>query len=299
MKKILSIITCAAALAAACSLTGCVSGLIGAQRSGPAMWIAEDANGHRCYILAAVGCGRDGSRYPLPDVIEDAYSYCEAVAVEPYSVEGAEFQEYTDGTTVKDHLSKDVYDAAVSRITEYEGGYDGKYDKMPVPFWYSLISSYETNKSGFSAEYGTAAYFTDKASRDGKPVMMTGEYTELAEDVAEIDDAVYEQLLVSLLRGGSGLEYMDTLYYGGDTDTLEYALNASRNAKYQSASLAASMNEYYDLMFTKRSASDAAAIGGYIDSGRRVFVLISFERLIGGDGVISQLRAAGYSVYRK
>lgn len=304
MKKRILLFLCIL-LAAALSMQGCLSSLLSVQteRRGPAMWIIEDNDGHRCYLFGTFYAGKDDSMFPLSDVIEDAYSYCSAVAVEyDMTADVADAAPvYDDGTTIKDHLSENVYNAAVSLIKIRDGEYKGQYDDYTIAAWYSILDQYVTSSSGYSTEYGTDVYFVKKAKADNKKLYEL-EGAEYLDGIgAYISDRVYEAFIISLLnsRGGSSLSSYDTIYKNGDMTTLTYAVNSSRSAQYQDAALSADMETYYTKMFTERNIKIADGIKEYLASGERVFVAVDCSHIVGNDGIAAVLQSGGYKVIRK
>ena len=304
MKRIISFLLCITVFASALCLSGCFQFLsLDNYSVYPALWIIEDRDGHRCYLFGTENTGKDDGIFPLPDVIEDAYSYCEAVAVS-YDVTEANTKEpikYTDGTTIKDHLSERVYNAAVSVITANEGEYNGKYDSYHICEWYSIIERYTALSYGYKTEFGTDRYFINKAKDDGKAVygLESAEYqTEL---LLSISDKVYEQFMISVLnsRGSTSYDYYYQLYTTGDADSLARMVNSSKSAVYNDAELKAQMDGYYDLMFKERNKATAEAIMNFLSEGKRVFVAVSCTNIVGTDGVAAVLSSSGYKVIRK
>ena len=287
-------------------LSGCLALSYDTERQGPAMWIVEDKDGHRCYLFGTVHVGKNGNAFPMCDVIEDAYSYCSYIAAEtdvtkPSDEDSLKLYEYKDGTTVKDHLSEDVYNKAVAVITEHEGSYNGQYDKYNLSLWYSIIDGYNTEKSGYSAEYGSDTYFINKAKNDGKAVVETESEEIQAEMTSSIPDAVMEYFISSALanNGSASLDYYDTVYQSGSVDVLSYSLDSSKTAQYRNTALNSGMKEYYDIMFTKRNRALADAVIKCLSDGDRVFFAIGLTHLCGDDGVVAQLQRDGYRVIRK
>ena len=284
------------------SFTGCFS-LINYQseRSGPAMWIVEDRDGHRCYLFGTVHTGKKTDAFPLPDVIEDAYSYCDYLAVEcDCTVEGDDLPE-GDGSRITDHISESVYNAAVASIKRHNGEYNGEYDNKSAAFWYGLLDSFVTQDCGFSAEYGTDIYFIKKAKDENKTVFEVEGYEYQAELAGKVSDKVYEHFMISALnnRSSSGMEYYNQLYRSGDMSTLEYTLTTGRNSKTSDAVLAEQLKAYYDLMYTERNAKMAEALYGYLTGGKRVFFAVGAAHTVGSDGIVELLKDKGCRVYRK
>lgn len=304
LHTVISVILCLASAA----LTGCLplSYLENMDRQGPAMWIVEDKEGHRCYLFGTVNAAKSADMYPFADVIEDAYSYCGYIAVEsdvtkPDDGELTDLYKYKDGTTVKDHISSETYAAAVEAIKEYEGGYDGKYDDFTAIYWYSLIYNYNSSLCGYKTEYGSDTYFINKAAGDGKKVVeITGE-KKRAEALLSLSDTATDYFIRSALanRGSTALDYYDVIYKEGGTELLARSVNSGKNAQYGSAALNAAMSEYYEIMVVQRNKTLAEAVKKALSDGDRVFFALGISQLVGDDGVVSVLQSGGCRVVRK
>ena len=301
MKKIISIILCL--IFVTFSFTGCFS-LIGGyatERRGPAMWIVEDRDGNRCYLFATNHTGKASDEFPLADVIEDAYSFCDYLAVEcDYTSEGETIPS-GDGTSILEHISETVYNAAVASIKRHNGDYNGEYDYESVAFWYGLLDSFVTKDCGFDSAYGTDIYFINKAKNDNKTIYEVEGFEYQTELSQRVSDKVYENFIISMLnnRSSSGMEYYNDLYRSGDMATLEYTLNSGRNAKVTDAALAEQLKAYFDMMYTERNARMADALYAYLTGGKRVFFAVGASHVVGDDGIVKLLKAKGCRVYRK
>ena len=120
----------------------------------PAMWKVSDPNsGNYIYIMGAMHTLPVNS-FPLPELYEEAYEQSEGVAVE-YDVteltEGdnmnmdlimqiASAYVYTDGTTLKDHISEDTYELLVDTMSEAIE-WNQQYDYENINFWITQLSN--------------------------------------------------------------------------------------------------------------------------------------------------------------
>lgn len=320
MKKFISALTAASLFISALFLQGCLPASYSQTRRGPAMWIVEDKNGARSYLFGSQHVNKSGDVFPLPDVVEDAFLYCDALAVE-YDIIAEEerqaaFSEqerleyeasftYPDGQTVKDHVPEKLYEKMSAYVNAamirsgVEEGYRGEYDKYNTAMWYSLLESIQTASEGYSVEYGVDRYFLNKARGSGVQILEVESDADQLRMLLEIDDAVYIHMMESMLTYSSGLAYSDMLYQSGDMASLERALKASRTQKYTDEALQAAMEEYDRLMYTERNAIMADSLMKYMSEGRCVFFVVGCAHMLGDDGIVALLRENGYKVYRK
>ena len=318
MKKLIAVfLSVIIAAAAVLSLSGCFGYSYIRTRQGPAMWIVEDGSGNRCYLFGSIHIGKDDGRYPFADVIEDAFSYCDHLAVE-YDVVKEEKRQaaftpqesvdymmkfaYTDGTDIKDHLSERVYTLMCEAVASHEGAYNGQYDGFVPALWYSVLSEYSTEAAGYSSDYGVDRYFINKAYETGKGILEIESDEEQLAVMLSIDDRIYESMLESELAdmSGSGLKYADTVYFDGDADRMSYTVAAERTVSpYADSGFAAAFEEYDRIMCADRNKKMADAVIGYLAEGKRVFVVVGYAHMFCDDGILALLQQSGLKVYRK
>lgn len=318
MKRIVSTLAALALLfSAAVSLTGCFGYGYSRTRRGPAMWIVEDGKGGRCCLFGSIHVGRDDGGFPFPDVIEDAFSYCDHIAVE-YDIvaeekrqaemniiEQAEYLRqfaYTDGTTIRDHISAETYEKMRETVEKQLGAAPDVYDGFKPALWYSLVSDYATKAAGYDSKYGVDRYFINKAYETGKTVLEIESEAEQLQLMLGIDDTVYESMILGELSdsSGAGLDYMYSIYSEGDMDKMSYLILAERGAAQGADDKTAeAMKRFDEEMYAKRNRKMADAVAGYLSEGKRVFVVVGCAHMLGDDGIVSLLRKNGYKVYRK
>ena len=151
-------------LTAALVLTGCG----GASPEAGKMLVLWEAtlpedDSHHLYLLGSIHFGREET-YPLPATYEGALADADALAVEidllAYEQDpelqleiASKYGYYSDGSTVKDHLSKETY-AAAKQALEDAGVYQPYYDTLKVSQWSSLLTSLAIERAGYDTKYG-------------------------------------------------------------------------------------------------------------------------------------------------
>ena len=173
----------------------------------PAVWKAEDDNGHMIYMMGTIHVG-DESIYNMPDYFEDAYNYSDAIAVEAdisgIAEDNTQITEYvtkmiyTDGSSIQDHISEETYNGMV-QILEENNMYNPLYDQYRPYLWMSLMSTIlETNMS-LDYLHGIDLIVTNRAKSDNKPVLEV-ESIEIQLDVFnsfsdELNDLILSEYL--------------------------------------------------------------------------------------------------------
>ena len=314
MKRLISLLT---ALFLLMPLAGCFGGRYTGARRGPAMWVVENDRGGRCYLFGSIHVGRDGSMFPFADVIEDAFSYCEGIAVE-YDIVAEEKRQseysiveqmaylrqfaYTDGTTVKDHISAATYEKMAAAVAKQQGVSAGAFDMYRPALWYSLVSEGATKEAGYDSRYGIDRYFINKAYETNKTVYEIESESEQLEMMLGIDDRIYEDMILGELDPSSGaaLDYMYSVYSEGDMARMEVLTSQDvaslpvTDPAYRDAA-----ERFVQAMYTDRNKKMADAVMSYLSEGKRVFVVVGCAHMLGENGVVSLLQKNGLKVYRK
>ena len=143
--------------------------------STPLFWKVS-GNGYEgeFYLLGSIHVGTDDTNN-YPKQILDAFEKCTALAVESDIVaiekdtaaliESMKPFVYSDGTTIKDHIDKELYDDAVALMTEL-GIYNFAMDYYKPTFWDSMISSMLADRSkNYKIDNGVDRWFLNKAKK--------------------------------------------------------------------------------------------------------------------------------------
>lgn len=318
-KQILRVVSlvllCAFTAASFCS---CFEFYTVSNRMGPAMWVVEDADGNRIYLLGSIHIGTE-DMFPLCDEIMDAFSSCDYLAVEydilaaEKALENATAEEtaayaaqflYTDGTTIKDHLSADTYGKAVAYLKE-KGCYSNTTDYFVAPYWESVITQLMTADTGYSSDYGVDRYLINSAYEKGITVLdVESEQYQIGVLMSAADE-VSEVSLKSVLTLGSSDALKNQyrtilLYYNrGDMSVMSKFLSSEVDeSEYDEATVNA-LKEYNSVMYDERNANMTKTVVQYMEDGKSVFFVVGLAHMLGDNGIVSALTSAGYLVYRK
>ena len=146
--------------------------------AAPLLYKVTDDQGNSVWLFGSIHVGRD-SYYPLPDYVLNAFDSADMLAVEfdiiafeknmQQQVEAMTYMVYRDGTTIKDHIPKDLYDRAVAVLKENDT-YLSVLDSYCAAMWGSLIESLAAEKLGAKTELGIDRHLLERAKDAGKEI---------------------------------------------------------------------------------------------------------------------------------
>lgn len=274
------------------------------------LWEVTDEDSNKLYLMGSIHVGTE-EMVPLADPIEDAFASSDALAVECDVVafnEDFDMQTeiamkygiYLDGTTVRDHLSEDVYNRAKQLLQEREM-YADAYDYMKVHQWSSLVQSVAIADAGLSADYGVDMYLLNKAREVNKPIyevesveaqmqMMDGFSSALQEWMLELN------LDVALLA--EELKLTMDAWKKGDVEFLSATEVEEESGEPLTQEQEALLAEYNQEMLTDRNKLMADKAEEYIESGEVIFFTVGAGHMGGEDGVAALMEDKGYTVKR-
>jgi len=262
------------------------------------------------YMLGSIHVG-DVSMYPLRDEIYQAYEQSEIVVTEidilrlPSEEESLEIEKlftYQDGTTLKDHLSPELYESVMSVAKEigFEGEELAEFETYQVWFVNTLFSSL-ADTSGAEPGLGVDLHFLELAKQDGLP---NGEletymiqYGMLAGFSQELQEQLLQQTITMIEYAAQGYDISDSstgfllnIWAEGNLEEMDKIANDMKT----------SSPEYYDGMLTKRNVGMTDKIEQYLNSGEyhKYFVIAGALHFAGADSIIKMLEDRGYTIER-
>lgn len=270
----------------------------------PAMWKVTKGD-KEMYLFGSIHATQDGAEN-LPDYVQEAFDECDCLAVEldtnaimndlTQSLNLMKSLMYTDGTTIKDHISEETYNSAVEFLTE-KGMYTSYYDNFKPMMWISLLENAICQDAGIDTNKSMENIMSSKANEAGKEILevenmeiqmavfdkvsdkladiMIAGYTEdgVAEEYSNSNDAIYEKW-----KHGETIE---------ETDVEE--VPEEYKADYEA---------YNKAMLTDRNTGMADKAEEYMNDGKKVFFMVGAAHMYGDDGLVSLLTERGYTVER-
>ena len=274
---------------------------MGMAESRPLLYLVEDAEGHRIYLLGTIHVGGE-STYPLSEAVENAYAEAEVLAVEldlyayandpELAAQSAELWAYPPEDSAKNHLSEETYALGVEKLGESEED----LDRLRTAGWLSLAMKYAYEQTGLSPELGADLHLLTRAHEDGKPIDELEGYESQMEVLLALPDSVVEEQLVQLLKNpalcGASIRMMLTAWEQGMEGTLRVFV--AQDASLPAAD--AERQDYQDTLYHDRDDGFFTAAEGYLREGRTALIAVGAAHVIGAGGLKDQFIAAGYTV---
>lgn len=276
--------------------------------NGPLLYKVTDDEGNVIWLFGSIHVGRE-DYYPLPDYVMDAFEGSDALAVEADIVafegdQAAQTQAlmmmmYTDGTMISDHLSEEVYDAAVELMSEY-GQYNVLLDYFLPILWYQTISSLAVEEAGGDVSLGIDRYFIGQASSTGMEILEVEsaefQYGMLAGFSEELQIYLLESALESfenLSEMEQDLKVMMDLWQSGNEAAFAQYLADESDVDPEYEAL---WTEYNNAMIVERNETMTEYAIETLESGKEVFICVGAAHIVGEDAMADNLRELGYTV---
>lgn len=277
----------------------------------PTLWKAENSDGNYIYMMGTIHIGDESTSY-MPDYVENAYNYSDAIAVEAdvdavlndssKMIELTSKMIYKDGSTIKDHISKETYDGLVDLLTEYNQ-YSPMYDYYVPYFWESLLENLTYKDTGLSSDQGVDMVFLKRAKNDNKDVYEIEGIDYQLDMLTSVSDEMNDLVLKQYLTPGAieadrpGQKLIYECWKNGSMDTaLKLAETFGGSGEGTDDESKKLIQEYNDITIKQRNPGMAKKAEGYIDNGEKVFVLVGAAHFYGDNGIVELMKKDGYTV---
>ncbi|TCT14635.1 hypothetical protein EDC18_105116 [Natranaerovirga pectinivora] len=263
-------------------------------------------NDVKVYMLGSIHFGRE-NMYPLRNEITNAFLTSDYLALEAdgmnISNETVEYitskMMYTDGTTIKDHISEETYDELVSYLTNL--GVDIELVITHKPWQLAMeLSGLFYNFAEAYAELGIETYFLNMKPEEMPIIELEGLISQIdmldgfSKDLQEIN---LLSSLVDLEETVMGIDSLYETWMKGDLATLESLVFPELDEEMTEKELEL-FNEYNNAMHTVRNHGMADSIEEFLlsDEAATYFVIIGAAHFVGEDSIINILIDKGFEV---
>ena len=275
----------------------------------PELWrVTSDGYNGSFYLFGSIHIG-DDDMFPMPDYVENAYAECGALAVECdiiafEQLPEAEITRYylpfllSDGTTIRDHLNEDIYNAA-KKLLRDAGYYNSSMDYYNAAMWSSLIDQIAAENSGLKFENGVDRHFLEDAHKTGKKILEV----ESIEFQYAMERSFSDDLYNLVMRDCVSESYLDD-YADGLRELLRCWKNGTVSAELEAETDYSELTdderalmEHYDkVTCDDRNVGMADAAEMYMKQGMDVFFVVGAAHMCGESGIVALLKARGYDV---
>lgn len=264
------------------------------------MWEVKN-NGNTVYLVGSMHIA-DDSFYPLRSEYEEAFAEADYLGVEIDISKAVDEEQqklitnmgmYQDGTTLKDHVSKETY-AKLEEILKQNGMEKNALDAYKPWVVETTISTLKTMTAGYEAAAGIDLYFIQKAMERKIPVLELESYESQLGMFDDFSKELQERNLKTALDDfdtlDDSVDQMADMWKSGNDEMLLEFTNSM-----------AVEPEFYKAMLVDRNIGMADKIEGYLKSDKKeeYFIVVGAGHYLGEHGVIKLLQDKGYTVVRK
>ena len=274
----------------------------------PALWKATDPEtGNELFLMGTIHVLSED--FPgFPDYVTEVYENSDGVAVEYDSrtltdmsvlQELLSYMVYSDGTTIKDHLSEKAYDNGVRMLTNI-GSYSSMLDYYYPGLWMDMINSTALLDLENATEEGVDYRFCDMAEKDGKEIVNIETLKIQADAICGYSD----ELASWIFENTDDPDPAETAEnYGGLYDLwakgkVDDMLNFEDEFKDMPEELQGDKDQYYEYALYGRNKGMADAAESFLKDGKNYFFMVGALHFAGDRGVDDLLEEKGYTVER-
>lgn len=294
------------------NITGEAPEETGTDSASPLFYKVTGGEGQVMWLLGTIHVG-DARTANLPQQILDAFAAADALAIECDNDRFAQELEtnsalqsqisdayyYSDGTDVSSHIAKETYDRLLPlMMASGTNNINGPY--LRTILWQNQLETLFLAQSySLSGEKGMESRLLQWAAEQEKPVYEIESVLAQVQMLTGLSEQLQEMLLTQTIELGVAGTYEEVsqlyeLWCQGDEAALTEALATdTADLSDEEAALTA---EYQKAVITDRNQGMLQVATGYLESGETVFYAVGLGHLLGEDGLVELLRAAGYAV---
>jgi uncharacterized protein YbaP (TraB family) len=277
-------------------LLGACAATDGVGQSKATLWkVRGDHNS--VYLLGSIHV-LSKQAYPLKPVLERAFEDADQVAFEidltrfdqkSFSKEFSRTAYYPPGQSLSSKLTPKTIELLNSVLPSY-GLSLKRVEHLKPWFLAEALSSRTLERAGFTTRFGIDIYFYRKAKAAGKPVLGLETLRDQAEIFDRFDDRQNEQYLLSTLSGlpeyAEMIRQLVNAWEDGNVRLLDRLLNQDKQADPIT----------HETLFSRRNSKWVPEIERFAHGNGNYLIIVGAGHLVGDDGVVAQLRQAGFFV---
>jgi uncharacterized protein YbaP (TraB family) len=236
--------------------------------------------------------------YPLKPALERAFDDADQLVFEidltrfdqkSFSKEFSRTAYYPPGQSLSSKLTPETIELLNSVLPGY-GLSLKRVEHLRPWFLAEALSSRTLERAGFTNRFGIDLYFYRKAKAAGKPVLGLETLRDQAEIFDRFNDRQNEQYLLSTISGlpeyAEMIRRLVSAWKDGDVRLLDRLLNQDKQADPIT----------HETLFSRRNSKWVPEIERFAHANGNYLIIVGAGHLVGDDGVVAQLRRAGFSV---
>lgn len=251
------------------------------------------------------------NEFDFPKYVMDAYNESDIVAPEFDLVAVLQDQKlmqeyamsmyYNDGTTIKDHLSSEVYNNLIAFMKDKKM-YNQMYEYIKLNELESLITNQLLIDSKITSD-GVDEYFLNLAKKDKKEIIDVESFEFQTNLLSSFSDRLYEIEIENVINNyEKNIEMLKKLYKiwkNGDSEELLVLLTMDLTDE-ELAKLSEEdkqLIENYNIeLVDKRNVGMKNKLEEFFENNQKVFFMVGTAHLVGEKGIANLLVQDGYSV---
>lgn len=266
----------------------------------PPLWEVR-AGDATAYLFGTIHVGA-ADFYPLPESVESAFRNSDTLALEadPNNAQEAASAIIIALYAPPDNIENHLEPALLSRVKEISAQYGLQFQQLRQMKPYLLMFTFtmlEYGRLGYDAAYGLDAHFSQRAQREGKPIIelesMNKQMNMLDSLSPKLQSAMLQITVDEIVTGEVSdlADEMMAAWRTGDTKQLNDVLSAEERKLPPALA-----KEFRRRFLTERNVAMARQIDSMLKSGQRVFVAVGALHMVGKDSIPAILREKGYTV---
>lgn len=272
--------------------------------------ITKEGSDNKIYLFGTMHAV-NLNEFDFPKYVMDAYNESDIVAPEFDLVAVLQDQKlmqeyamsmyYNDGTTIKDHLSSEVYNNLIAFMKDKKM-YNQMYEYIKLNELESLITNQLLIDSKITSD-GVDEYFLNLAKKDKKEIIDVESFEFQTNLLSSFSDRLYEIEIENVINNyEKNIEMLKKLYKiwkNGDSEELLVLLTMDLTDE-ELAKLSEEdkqLIENYNIeLVDKRNVGMKNKLEEFFENNQKVFFMVGTAHLVGEKGIANLLIQDGYSV---
>lgn len=271
--------------------------------------VTKEGSENKMYLFGTIHAA-NANDLVFPEYVLNAYNNSHYLACEldlvAYNADQEKVMEnttkllYSDGTTIKDHLSEETYNKLVDFLTK-NNSYTSIYDSYNPFFFVSLITAIQARDAKINTQSGIDTYFLKKAKTDNKTIIELESYESQLGVFTSLPDAFFDLYFKETIDNyNTYVESLKNLYNAwkeGNPEALyEYGSDDMKIKEEYTEEQKKVMEEYNNSLVVNRNNEMTKKAIELFDNNQDVFYMVGALHIVGDTGLAKQLEQKGYIV---